>query len=221
MVMHNRGDNTGCPKEGDILLIWGFKGRYRDVGSGPFHCPQEGADRQYTLKRVQRWFTFFFIPIIPLKVLGEFVECNSCKSGYGQTVLTMPTAAAILDNLSNAMRHAVVAIIVADGRVEEFEKDAALEVMRNFADTPYTRQNLDEDLAKLQPSSLEDEMQNVAGALSAEGKERLLAACLAIAAADGSIDPSEVKEIERAGLALGMSPAHIRGVLADALADRS
>ena len=60
-----------------MLLIWGFKVRYADQGTGTFYCPHEGGDRPYSLRSAKRWFTFFFIPIFPTKELGTFVECSS------------------------------------------------------------------------------------------------------------------------------------------------
>lgn len=65
--------------------------------------------------------------MIPLDVLGVFVECASCGSTYDEAVLTLPTAAKMMDNLANAMRHAIVSIITADRVVDRNEKRVALE----------------------------------------------------------------------------------------------
>jgi tellurite resistance protein len=151
--------------------------------------------------------------MIPLDVLGVFVECASCGSTYDEAVLTMPTAAKMMDNLANAMRHAIVSIITADRVVDRNEKRVALEVMEEFSDTPYLEWDLDRDLEQLERSKLANEMSNVAGMLNGHGKERLLDACVKIAAADGSIDKAEIAEVTLAGVALGMSPAHIKGVI--------
>lgn len=202
-----------------VLLIWGFKARYKTLESGAFFCPHDGDDRSYVRRQVKRWFTLFFIPLIPLNTLGEFIECTSCRRAYDPVVLTEPTAAKILDNLANAVRHAVVAIVTADGVVEDREKAAALEVARRYADTHYEMSDLERDLTDLAGSDLAGELSSVAGTLNPDGKELLLAACIEIASADGSVHAQEISEIERAGAALGMSAAHVRGVIADA-ADR-
>ena len=209
--------------EGDtaMLFIWGWRARYKTLSSGTFYCPSEGGDRPYRHQRAQRWFTVFFLPVIPLKVLGEFIECGSCGAAYDTAVLTMPTAAKMMDNLANAMRYAVVAIAAADGQVLDSEKEAALTLMRRYSDTPYTREDLERDLRELHPDSLEDAFTQVAGTLNEHGKEDLVTACLALAAADGDVDESEVKEIAKAASALGMSPAHLRGILSGAPERRS
>lgn len=196
-----------------FFIVWGFRARYRTLSMGTFYCPHEGGDRSYHHQEARKWFTFFWIPIIPLSVLGEFVECASCGRTYDEVVLTMPTTGMMMDNLANAMRHAVVSIIVADGVVDDDEKAVALDVMQEFSDTPYLEYDLDRDLETLNPTHLADEFRKVAGMLNDHGKELLLGACLKIAAADGSIHPSERAELVTAGIALGMSAAHIKGVL--------
>ncbi|KRC63654.1 hypothetical protein ASE12_02060 [Aeromicrobium sp. Root236] len=196
-----------------VLLIWGFKVLYKSLSSGVFYCPHDGGDREYTLKQGRKWFTFFFIPLIPLKVLGEFVECNTCKSGYDPKVLSQPTAAGMADKLANAVRAAAVAIINADGQVSEQEKNVALEIMAKYSDTPYAAQHLDADLQQLTAADLDGALADVADMLSEQGKESLLDACVAIAAADGAINDGELALIERAGRGLGMTPAHLRGTI--------
>ncbi|NNF63644.1 MAG: hypothetical protein HKN07_05230 [Acidimicrobiia bacterium] len=198
-----------------MLLIWGFKARYKTLESGTFFCPHDGGDRTYVKREVRRWFTLFFIPLIPLKVLGEFIECTSCRRSYDLVVLTTPTAAHVMDNLANAVRLAVVTIVTADGRVDDDEKRAALEVASRYSDTHYEMADLDRDLTELAGGDLSAALAGVAGSLNPDGKELLLVACVEIAGADGSVDPSEVAAIERAGAALGLSAAHVRGVVAE------
>ncbi len=199
-----------------LFIVWGFKALYKTLGEGTFYCPQDGGDRAYRKRQARKWFTFFWIPIIPLGVLGEFIECTSCGSTYDEAVLTLPTAAEMMDNLANAMRQAVVSLITADGVVDEAEKDAGFEVMQRFTDTTYTRADLNDDIKDLKHGDLARQLESVAGMLNDHGKESLIAGCLEIAAADGSIDESELEEVRRAGLALGMSPAHLRGVITHA-----
>jgi uncharacterized tellurite resistance protein B-like protein len=196
-----------------VLLIVGIRVRYRTLAEGRFYCPHEGGDRSYRHRQARRWFTFFFLPIIPLKVLGEFIECSSCGTTYDLKVLTMPTAADMLDTLGNAMRQAVVSIITADGVVADHEKEVGLAVMQRYADSPYTMDNLEDDLEDLRHGDPAARLGKVAGMLGEQGKESLVAACIEIAAADGVIGERELVEIQKTGAALGLSPAHIKGVI--------
>lgn len=196
-----------------MLLVWGFKVRYSDQDGGTFYCPHEGGDRAYVKKLAKRWFTFFWIPIFPTKELGTFIECTSCQRGYDERVLTNPTSAQMMDNLANAARQAVVSIMRADGHIDDAEKEAAVQIMASYTDTPYEMQHLEADLAELPAQGLVQHMSNCAGILNPQGKEALLAACAHLAAADGDVAQEEINLINEAGLALGMTPNHISGVL--------
>lgn len=37
---------------------------------------------------MNRWFTLYFIPLIPLGKVGQYVECRRCSNSYADTVLT-------------------------------------------------------------------------------------------------------------------------------------
>ena len=70
-----------------MFVIAGLKTRISNIGSGRFHCPNEGADRPYGRRRARRWITLFFVPIIPLGRKGEWVQCRGCGVRYGPDVL--------------------------------------------------------------------------------------------------------------------------------------
>ena len=70
-----------------MIVIAGLKVRNTIVDTGMFRCPNESADRRYQHMRARRWFTLFFVPIIPLDHRGERVECLGCASTYRTDVL--------------------------------------------------------------------------------------------------------------------------------------
>ena len=45
------------------------------------------ATARYRRLEARRWFTVFFIPVIPLKQLGTVVQCDSCGGQFGDDVL--------------------------------------------------------------------------------------------------------------------------------------
>ncbi len=73
-----------------MLLIMGMKARLKVLAEGLFTCPNEGGQRTYRHVSARRWFTLFWIPVIPLGRLGEHVECASCGAQYDTAVLQMP-----------------------------------------------------------------------------------------------------------------------------------
>jgi zinc-ribbon family len=77
-----------------LLLILGLRVFYHTIGQGTFHCRTCGRDRQYRLRAGRRFFTLFFVPVIPLNKTGEHVQCLTCKTRYVTDVLSMAERAA-------------------------------------------------------------------------------------------------------------------------------
>ena len=70
-----------------MFFIAGLTTRRTTVDSGRFHCPNEGAVRGYQRLRARRWFTLFFVPLLPLGTRGDWVRCRSCAATYDSDVL--------------------------------------------------------------------------------------------------------------------------------------
>ena len=66
------------------LIIYGTKGRETVVKSGRFYCPSCGPDIRYQLKEVRRYFTLYFIPLIPL----DRIEDDVLVTANGADVLS-------------------------------------------------------------------------------------------------------------------------------------
>lgn len=71
-----------------LLIIFGTKGVTSTVGSGPFWCPSCNMQQYYQHKKVRRYFTLYWIPLIPLDTLGEYIECGTCGGTFQQQVLS-------------------------------------------------------------------------------------------------------------------------------------
>jgi len=195
------------------MIIWGWRVRKKTIGTGVFFCPGEGGDRNYEHKQARRWFTIFFIPLIPLKELGDFVECTSCENTYYPDVLKGKTASEIEDISTIAIRHVAVSMALADGTVDPRERDAAVTVVQRFASHPYGLDDLDSDLSSLQVSALSDNLEELSAVLNEHGKENVLTAAVFLAGADGHVDRSEIEVARQIGKALTMSSAHIEGTI--------
>jgi hypothetical protein len=199
-----------------MLLIWGFKVRFRTLLQGVFFCPSCGGDRQYERKQGRRWFTFFFIPVIPLNNLGEeFVECTTCRQAYKPSVLQMPTTATLSDDLTLATREAVVWLLRSVALVDPASLRVALEVLSTAANRPWGEHELQHDMASLEVSGLPARLQSLAGVLNEHGRESFLSSCVRVAAAGGGpINEGQRALLDSIAASLGMTPAHARGVIA-------
>jgi len=201
-----------------FFIVWGWRARTKTLSSGSFHCPNEGGDRSYVLLEARKWFTLFWLPVIPLDVLGEYVECTSCRSTYDPAVLSLPTTVQIEDTVTAALRHVVVKIIRADGNVADEEITTAVEIVGRYTARPYTEADLRRDLVELDTDG--SGASELGSLLNDHGRESVLAACLYLAMADGVVDGSELDLIATIGRDLGMSQAHTSGVVAKVTAER-
>jgi DNA-directed RNA polymerase subunit M/transcription elongation factor TFIIS len=71
-----------------LFIIFGISSKVKAKPAGPFRCPACDAQRTYAELRRSRWFSLFFIPLIPLgsSSLGR-VQCTTCGSEYDASVV--------------------------------------------------------------------------------------------------------------------------------------
>ncbi len=68
------------------LIFFGTRSVTMSYKKGDYVCPDCGPT-QYNWKRQRRFFTLYFIPLIPLDLLNEYVECQGCKSTWDTSIL--------------------------------------------------------------------------------------------------------------------------------------
>lgn len=71
------------------MIIWGWTTREKRLGDGDFFCPQCGKEREYDHKALKRYFTLYFIPLIPLETVLEYVQCDRCGGQFEPEVLDL------------------------------------------------------------------------------------------------------------------------------------
>jgi hypothetical protein len=73
------------------MIIYGYKHKELELGTGKFHCFSCEVQRPYRHKKVVRYFTLFFIPLFPLGTMSEYVECQVCGRTYAPGILSEAT----------------------------------------------------------------------------------------------------------------------------------
>lgn len=198
-----------------MLIIWGFKTLFKTIGEGQFHCPSCRADRQYHLRQARRWFTIFWIPIIPLKVAGEIIECGTCKKKYNKQVLDMPTSAETATSIGFA-RRAIAAHMVVVSDNTTVAREAAVAMMRENGMAEYDLAQLDIDRETSDWERVQSWAKHLGAALSPAGAEQMLLSAARVAAADEQITDNEREVINGLGASFGLTPVHIEGIIASA-----
>jgi uncharacterized tellurite resistance protein B-like protein len=200
------------------MIIFGTRGITYNNAEGRFHCPRCRSEQGYHQKRVRRFFTLYFIPVIPLDLLAEYIDCDACRSTWDNEVLSHNPAAEKKEfeaEFERAVKRVMVMMMLADGNVESSEVERIREVFEQIAGVKLSEADVhaEADKARAEKVSLDQFLQGVAARLNDNGKELVVKAAMLVAASDGNLAEEELKLLTDIARALGMSPSHLKGVL--------
>jgi len=196
-----------------LLIIFGLRVFYRTIAQGTFHCRRCGGDRQYRHRVGRRWFTLFFIPVIPLNSIGEHVQCTTCRTRYVTEVLKQPTTAQMQAALPAGMRAAVSAMQRSGDPASPVSRQRAIEAVIGAGVPEYDEAMLEADLT--QPfESIRSALNQVGAQLTIQAREWYLAEVIRIAMAHGPLTEGERHAALAIGVDLGMTQAQVVGVVA-------
>ncbi|MFT6144752.1 MAG: putative tellurite resistance protein B-like protein [Myxococcota bacterium] len=199
------------------MIFFGTRGVTYNHQSGQFHCPS-CESTNYSQKRVRRFFTLYWVPLIPLDLLGEYVECDDCRSTFNSAVLEFDPSAGQAEfeaEWQRVVRRVLVNMMLADGVVEEKEIVAIQEVYAKLANGELPRDRIESEMhrARTDDTSLKDYLAEVASTLNDRGKELVVRAALMVAAADGDIAEEEMAMLVDLAKALEIPPSHFNTIL--------
>lgn len=203
-----------------MLLIFGVRIRFRTIGTVAFFCPRCGGDRQGDRRTARRWFTLFWLPVVPLDQVGEVVECSTCHTRFEPAVAEAPTTAALSEILGNAVR-VLAAMVVRTGDAGDPALRAAAVANVRLVDGGYDDATLAADAVAVDPAVAESYVAPLGEGLQVSGKERFLGDLVRIALAGGTITPDQRRVIDLAGRGLDLTPAHITGIVTSVVAART
>lgn len=196
-----------------MFLIWGWRSLLKVLGVGEFQCPRCQVDRSYRLVRPRRWFTVFFIPVIPLKWGEPFVECDACKGTYREQVLSAPTNKQFAYMLALGARAMYAKAVAAGFRHSERMIDRAVARLLPVVGGAYTAANLVADVEAFGDQELVQYLAPVAASMSPQGRETLVGGLVEFVHEDGPA-PAEVSSVvSEAAAALELSAAHLAGIV--------
>jgi hypothetical protein len=203
---------TGHARLSGVLIV-GLRIIWKTLRSGTFHCPQERADHPYLVQEARRFLALFFIPIIPLGKAGQAVRCESCKARFPVSVLDQPTAVDRTEQMTLAVRSVVVAMVAAGDATDTAVRAHAVNVVTRSG-TEYTDDKLSEDLRLLPVHDVQSVIAQTAGSFDDPAKERLVDEIAGLALSRNELSVGERRVLDALAAGLGMTPAHLRGVLA-------
>jgi uncharacterized tellurite resistance protein B-like protein len=136
----------------------------------------------------------FFIPLIPLDKVGEYVECDRCSNTFYPRVLEQ----VLPDDKFNAvyeevMQNTLVKMMLADGKIEDSEKYMVLAILNKFGSSEIQIDALDGIIAKAKNDSrtIVDYLKQIKASLNENGKELIVRSAILVSMADGVMDDAE------------------------------
>jgi len=201
-----------------FFIVWGSRGRNKEIGAGEFYCPDCGDYRSYKMIAVTRWFTLYWIPLFPLgKPVGEYVECGTCKSTFNQRVLEMDPKAASEKYeaaFSIAAKRVMFKMALADGDIDQSEIDTITQAFANITKREIDPADIAAELeaARGDARPVADYLREVSSGMNDTGKELVLRSAIAVAKADDHIDDTEVTELHELAFALDFPKAYANGI---------
>lgn len=200
------------------MIIFGTRGIKSTTASGVFNCPRCQQQTNFKQKRVRRFFTLYFIPIIPLNRLGEYVECVNCQGTYDNEILTYDPAVEsqrVEAFYFIACKQVMISMMLADGVIDDEEVKMLQTQFQQITGTFVPEDELREEIQVIssQGGRTLESLKAISPQLNNTGKETVIRAAYAIAMSDGNFDESEQQFLFQVGQSLEMSNDHIKGVL--------
>lgn len=189
------------------MIIFGTRTTNPTAGQGMFNCPRCGPQKPYIHKKAKRWFTLYFIPVIPLGTAGEYVECGACAGTFDMDALHYDPAAEQAEMFDRLRRLSVLAMLHAQ-RYQP-ENVAALQTALQGVTQDFVQEDVihqDVQFAQQAQAQLEPVFGQQTQDLSADGKTLLLRIVLSTLAPSRQVEPQDHQVVHRAAAAMGMPP---------------
>ncbi len=203
-----------------MFIIFGTRGVNKMIKHGDFMCPQCATTKKFRHLQVRRFFTLFFIPLIPLGTAGEYVECMSCKGTFVPRVLDYKPSLGenqFQSQYEKAMRHSMILMMLADGIIDAQELVMVRSIINKFGHNDISADELSDlvEEVQLKKEPVGKYLSVIAPSLNEHGKELIIKCGLTVAASDGHVDQSELKMIDEMASAMEMSKSHLKGITSE------
>ena len=203
-----------------MFFIAGIKGETTTVETGVFYCPHCNAQTQYHHNQVHEKATVFFIPVINLRLLGEYIECQNCDSTYEMEILDYNSEqeqkkieAIYLVGIKKVM----TTMMLADGNIDENEKNMMKDIYKNLADSTLSDYDIDKEIknCKANPQELDNCLKELFSCLNESGREIIIKVAYWVSIADDEVDKKEEKLLIKMAKHFQMSSAHLKGIISE------
>lgn len=203
-----------------MFFVFGTAGSTSSLQKGQFFCPECNDYKDYDHKKVEKKISLFFIPLIPIEDLGEYIECQQCKGTFKTTVLNHDPKEE--ENKIRALYffgtlQIMISVALADGVLHEQEVDEIHKNFQSITGREVEISFINEQIQKLKelkltPTQIADML---APHLNDNGREIVLRGAIAISKADGEIQPQELEILHSISKSLLLPKAYANGIFSE------
>lgn len=134
------------------MIIYGTRGREVHVGSGQFNCPRCKSEQEYNHKEVKRYFTLYFIPLIPIGTSGAYIECRGCAGTFAPEILTYDPEVE-RQKTAETFRRLAVLFLLDVKRCTSSMLEALQDYVGDAVDMDIERQDIADDVKQAQSAA--------------------------------------------------------------------
>ena len=200
-----------------MFIIFGTRGIKHAVSDSEIlndSCPN--CDKGNLVNKLyRRWFTLFFIPVIPLDVIDRFYECDSCKSGYNEKIkdVLKSNMDTLEENKIHYKRIYAKAVVAAMTHMAVIDGDFAKEEEREIRDIISAFEEFQDELWTVfqevkthqnRDNQVFNYLNDARTELSSEALLNILAQAGIILLADGNIEKEEEQLMKDYLIACGL-----------------
>ena len=209
---------TVIASAGVDMIIFGAKVVTSTQAKGTFYCP--GCDREgveYKQQRCRRFVTLYYLPLIPIKTVAEYIECQVCQNTYQPAVLKASAAdhRAFEAEFQLVIKRVMILMLLADGVVADAELEVIRRIYLRLSDIDISIEDLrlEVEAARQGVSDVLVYLERNAPILNERGKELVIKSAFLVAAADDQFQDKERQLLADIGKTLDLSNAQVQAIL--------
>ena len=196
---------------------------------GMFQCPNCESKEAFRFKSSRPFLTLYFIPVLPIGGIEEFVQCARCKNAFDPAVLTNRITPSPVDAQSPALTEAkldsfqrdlltiIALIMIEDGQVTEQEIAVARTLYENITKSGISREELGRTCSqvRIRRVHLPSFLNTVVERRTHDEKLLLVQAMFGVAGADGAISPGRLAALMQSQSALRIDESEFQRAVSD------
>lgn len=187
-------------------------------GVGEFYCPRCENEHPCQHKRVRRFLTIYFIPLVPLDLVSEHVRCLSCREDLPLQSMQLGKEDYERERVrefAGDVKRVMVLTMLADDVIEEEEVEVIQQFYRRLGEEELTEEQIlhEAEQARRAGTSAALYARAIAGRRTDDEKAWIIRGAFAVATANGDLSEERLQELMELPKALQVEEARFRDII--------